>query len=131
MSNDPNFPGPPDPDYGQLPPESSGPAYAGGFDNRPLPDRSEAQSKKLIAGICGILLGTFGVHKFILNYTTAGAIMLAVSIATLVLGFLTCGITMPAAGIMGIIGLVEGIIYLTKSDEEFYQTYMVGKREWC
>ncbi|MEX0716039.1 MAG: hypothetical protein WD066_05605 [Planctomycetaceae bacterium] len=28
------------------------------------------------------------------------------------------------------IGLVEGIIYLTKSDEEFYQTYIVGKKEW-
>ncbi|MDQ3331970.1 MAG: TM2 domain-containing protein [Planctomycetota bacterium] len=94
------------------------------------PDRSEAASKKLAAGITGILLGTFGVHKFILNYTTAGAIMLAVSVATLVLGFATCGITLPAAGIMGIIGLIEGIIYLTKSDEEFYQTYMLGKKEW-
>ncbi len=31
---------------------------------------------------------------------------------------------------MGVIGLVEGIIYLTKSDEEFYQTYMLGKKEW-
>ncbi len=70
------------------------------------------------------------MHKFVLNYTTAGAIMLGVSVATLVLGFATCGVTLPAAGIMSIIGLVEGIIYLTKSDEEFYQTYMLGKKEW-
>ena len=32
--------------------------------------------------------------------------------------------------VMGIIGLVEGIIYLTKSDEEFYQTYIARERQW-
>ena len=32
--------------------------------------------------------------------------------------------------IPGIIGLIEGIIYLTKSDEEFYNTYQVGKKPW-
>lgn len=31
---------------------------------------------------------------------------------------------------MGVIGLVEGIIYLTKSDEEFLQTYMLHKKGW-
>ena len=29
---------------------------------------------------------------------------------------------------MGIIGLIEGIVYLSKSDEEFYETYVVGKK---
>jgi hypothetical protein len=32
--------------------------------------------------------------------------------------------------IMGIIGLIEGIIYLLKSDEEFYATYVQGKKKW-
>ncbi|NNC62181.1 MAG: hypothetical protein HKO11_07575, partial [Eudoraea sp.] len=32
--------------------------------------------------------------------------------------------------IPGLIGLIEGIIYLTKSDEEFYNTYQVGKKPW-
>jgi len=31
---------------------------------------------------------------------------------------------------MGIIGLIEGIVYLTKSDEDFYQTYAVEKKGW-
>jgi TM2 domain-containing membrane protein YozV len=129
MTTDPYNPPPTDP-YVTPPAE---PGYADpnyGAPYAPVPDRSEAASKKLAAGLCGILLGTFGVHKFILGYTTAGAIMLAVSVATILLGFVTCGITMPAAGVMGVIGLVEGIIYLTKSDEEFYQTYMVRKKEW-
>ncbi|MEY4085705.1 MAG: hypothetical protein RL074_1492, partial [Bacteroidota bacterium] len=30
----------------------------------------------------------------------------------------------------GLFGLIEGIIYLTKSDEEFYQTYQVGQKHW-
>jgi TM2 domain-containing membrane protein YozV len=81
---------------------------------------NEANSKKTAAGICAILIGALGVHKFILGYTTEGLIMLLGSI-------LTCGIGAP---IMGIIGLVEGIVYLTKTDEEFLNTYMVNKKGW-
>jgi TM2 domain-containing membrane protein YozV len=77
-------------------------------------------SKKLPAGICGILLGAFGVHKFILGYTKEGVIMLLVSILSL--GLL--------AWLMGIIGLIEGIIYLTKSDDDFVATYVNGKKGW-
>ena len=81
---------------------------------------AEASSKKVAAGICGILLGGLGIHKFILGYTTAGIIMLLVSV-------LSCGIAAP---IMGIIGIIEGIIYLTKSDADFQATYITGKKEW-
>ena len=31
---------------------------------------------------------------------------------------------------MGIVGLIEGILYLTKSDEDFEQIYVVGKKPW-
>jgi TM2 domain-containing membrane protein YozV len=72
--------------------------------------------KKIIAGICGILLGGFGVHKFILGYTTEGIIQIVIT-------FVTCGIG-------SVVGLVEGIIYLTKSDEEFVQTYIQNKKGW-
>ena len=81
-------------------------------------------NNKIVAGICGILLGALGVHKFVLGYTKEGIIMLLV---TLVGGTLTCGI---AAGVMSIIGLIEGIIYLTKSDEEFVSTYVTGRKGW-
>ena len=77
---------------------------------------SETGSKKIAAGICGILLGAFGVHKFILGYTQAGIIQIILTIVT--------------CGFAGIVGLIEGIIYLTKSDEDFYQTYQVGKKTW-
>lgn len=76
--------------------------------------------KKIPAGICGILLGALGVHKFILGYNKEGLIMLLVSL-------LSCGIASP---IMGIIGLIEGIMYLVKSDEEFVATYVQNKKGW-
>ena len=88
------------------------------FPSSPTP--TPAANNKLAAGICGILLGSLGVHKFILGYTTEGLIMLAVS-------FLTCGFGAVATSI---IGIVEGIIYLTKSDEEFVQTYVANKKPW-
>ena len=34
------------------------------------------------------------------------------------------------AGGMGVIGLVEGILYLTKSDEEFNTLYVQGQKTW-
>jgi TM2 domain-containing membrane protein YozV len=81
---------------------------------------SETSNKKIAAGICGILLGALGIHKFILGYTLEGLIMLLSSI-------LTCGI---ASFVMAVIGLVEGIIYLTKSDAEFEDMYITNKKGW-
>ncbi len=85
---------------------------------------TSGENKKILAGVLAILLGGFGVHKFILGYNKEGIILLVV---TLVLGAVTCGIGASAAWI---IGLIEGIIYLTKSDAEFYATYQVGKKPW-
>jgi len=72
--------------------------------------------KKLTSGLLGIFLGGLGIHKFILGYTNAGIIQIVATI-------FTCGFA-------SIIGLIEGIMYLTKSDAEFYWTYVAGKKEW-
>ena len=85
-----------------------------------MSDKPAGAENKVAAGVCGILLGTLGIHKFILGYTKEGLIMLLVSI-------LTVGVLAPA---MGIIGLIEGILYLTKTDEEFVRIYVTGKKGW-
>ena len=72
--------------------------------------------KKIAAGICGILIGGLGVHRFILGDATGGIIRI-------VLTFVTCGLA-------AIIGLIEGIIYLTKSDEDFVNEYITNKKGW-
>ena len=96
----------------------------------PPPPVASRASNKIPAGICGILLGGFGVHKFILGYSGAGGIMLAITLCSLFGGFLTCGLLWPVYPVMHIIGLVEGIIYLTKSDDEFVRIYVDGRKEW-
>lgn len=80
----------------------------------------EVSNRKTAAGLLGIFLGAFGIHKFVLGYTTAGLIMLLVSV-------LTCGI---GAFVMGVIGLIEGVIYISKTPEEFRATYLVARRPW-
>src|SRR5215831_10587848 len=45
---------------------------------RPVPASDPRASNKVLAGICGILIGSFGVHKFVLGYAGAGTIMLLV-----------------------------------------------------
>ena len=83
--------------------------------NNPRP--VEKDNKKLAAGLLAILLGPFGIHKFLLGYTKEGIIWLVISLCT-------CGT------VTGLLGIIEGILYLTKSNEEFYQTYQIGKKAW-
>lgn len=80
----------------------------------------QPENKRVLAGVLAIILGPLGIHKFILGYESEGMIMLFSSI-------LTCGILAP---LMGLIGLVEGIIYLTKTDEEFYYIYQENRKPW-
>src|SRR5262249_5547034 len=66
----------------------------------------QAASNKIAAGICAIVVGSLGIHKFILGLTGPGMVMLLVSVLTFGLGSL----------VMWPIGIIEGIIYLTRSD---------------
>jgi TM2 domain-containing membrane protein YozV len=81
-----------------------------------MSEKIPGAEKKILCGIFGILMGSLGIHKFILGYTKEGIIQIIVSICT--------------CGIGGIIGFIEGIIYLTKSDEDFVNTYITNKKGW-
>lgn len=76
----------------------------------------DVNSKKILCGLMGILFGSLGIHRFILGDVPGG-------IWRIVISLVTCGVG-------GIIGFIEGIIYLTKNDAEFYQIYMVEKKAW-
>jgi TM2 domain-containing membrane protein YozV len=79
-----------------------------------------AESKRMMCGILAIVLGHFGIHKFILGKTKPAVIMLLVSL-------LTCGV---GALVMWVIGIIEGIKYLQMTDEQFYQEYVIGTKDW-
>lgn len=58
---------------------------------------------KIVAGILGILLGGWGVHKFYMGNILAGVVYLVF-----------CW-----TGIPSILGLIEGIMFLIDDDEKF------------
>jgi TM2 domain-containing membrane protein YozV len=86
----------------------------------------EQKDKKLVSGLLGIFLGALGIHKFYLGYQKEGIIMLVISVVGTVA---LCGVPFAAFGV-GVIGLIEGILYLTKTDDEFVSTYVVGRKPW-
>jgi|AGTN01.2.fsa_nt_gi Predicted membrane protein len=86
------------PQYGYAPPQYGPPAY----------DPRMNTKSKVAAGLLALFLGGIGVHKFYLGQVGAGIVYL-----------LFCWTGIPA-----IIGFVEGIIYLTSSDENFYYRYV-------
>ena len=89
----------------------------------PAPAPSSDEKQKIVAGLLAIFLGWLGIHKFYLGYQKEAIIMLCCG----VLGFFICGI--PTT-VVSVIGLIEGILYLTKSDADFKATYVDNKKPW-
>lgn len=77
---------------------------------------SSQESKRVLAGVLGVVLGGLGIHRFVIDDVKGGILRIVITIVT--------------CGLGNLIGLIEGIIYLTKSDEEFIQTYQVEKKGW-
>ncbi|MDQ0477543.1 TM2 domain-containing protein [Chryseobacterium sp. MDT2-18] len=85
------------------------------------PQSSQNQSnyrseKKLAAGLLGLLLSPFAANKFYLGYIKEGIIQVILNICT--------------CGVATVIPFIEGIIYLTMSDEQFDRTYVQNKKPW-
>ncbi|MCR9245238.1 MAG: TM2 domain-containing protein [bacterium] len=78
------------------------------------PPPTPQDSKRIVCGVLAIIVGFLGIHRFMLGDTAGGIIRI----------LLNCVL------VSGLIGLIEGIIYLTKSDEEFIEIYQVGKKAW-
>lgn len=65
------------------------------------PAQDPRAKSRLTAGLLGIFLGSLGVHRFYLGYTSIGVLQILVTIATL--------------GIGAVWGFVEGIVILSGS----------------
>ena len=79
---------------------------------------------RVVAAILAFLLGWCGAHKFYLGYVKEGAITLAVS----VLGGMLIPLIAPL--VMAIVGVVEGVLYITKDDGSFNRIYVAGRKGW-
>jgi TM2 domain-containing membrane protein YozV len=98
------------------PPNAAAGGYPAGYPAYGYYPAGYVSDKRVTAGVLGILLGSFGIHRFYLNDPGGGILRILITL-------FTCGIG-------GVIGLAEGIIYLTKSDAEFDQIYLVERKEW-
>ncbi len=114
------------PGYGSVPPQNFQTQYP------PLnpPATESEKSKKMLAGLLGIFLGAWGVHKFILGYNQEGVIHICVMLALIVITVVTCGIGAILGVVPWVIGIIEGVIYLSKSDDDFVRIYIRGRRPW-
>lgn len=77
-----------------------------------------------VAALLAIALGPFGMHKFYLGYHDQGFLLLLV---TLIIGTLTLGFGVIA---IWFIGLIEGVNYLSFSQQDFERTYVEGTHAW-
>ncbi len=97
----PAYPGPPPPGYPVLPPGIQ--PDRGGLAVPPGPIEWAAYvdppaKSRLTAGLLGIFLGAFGVHRFYLGFTSIGVLQILVTIAT--------------CGVGGLWGIIEGGLIL-------------------
>lgn len=92
-----------------------------------LGSATAGEKNKIAAGLLGIFLGGWGIHKFYLGFTGPALVYLLVN----TIGFAITWLFLFIPNlVLCVIAFVEGIIYLTKTDEEFEQTYVVQKRQW-
>ena len=89
--------------YGAAPGQQGTQGWAPAAQNgTPAGAQGEMGPSRLMVGLLGIFLGGFGVHRFLLGYTTIGIIQIVVSV-------LTCGV-----GAWW--GIIEGIMILAKTE---------------
>ena len=98
------------------------------MQQQPQPPAAAPVKSNVVAGLLGIFLGWLGIHKFYLGYTKAALIMCIGSVVGLAFFWLIIPSFIPT--VFWVIGLVEGIMYLTKTPEQFEQIYVKNKKEW-
>ena len=77
---------------------------------------------KIAAALLALFVGSLGIHKFYLNKSNAGVVMLLCG----TIGWL---LILPGMA-MCLIAFIEFIIYLTKTDQQFYDDYVAGNKAW-
>lgn len=85
-----------------------------------------AGKSRIATALLALFLGYLGIHKFYLGQTVLGIVFLLINTVGL---WVTWMVLWTPNFIVGIIVFIEFIIYLTKSDEDFHQTYVIDKKQ--
>ncbi|MCI9128906.1 MAG: NINE protein [Eggerthellaceae bacterium] len=115
----PNYSQPHVQSYGQ----HAAPNYSQAVSTTPnhgyaTPNTTDKKKSKTVAGVLALFLGNLGIHRFYLGNTTAGIINVVLWILI---------IPIP---VLAVIALIEGIKFLTMSQETFEQEYLIGHKAW-
>lgn len=86
-------------------------------------DFSLGEKNKWVAALLAFIVGGLGIHKFYLGKNRAGIIMLVVFLGGILLA------AIPTM-IVSAVAFIECVIYIVKSDQQFYDDYVVGDRAW-
>jgi TM2 domain-containing membrane protein YozV len=71
----------------------------------------KSEVSRIAAAVIGVFCGTLGIHRFYMGHTNAGIVYLVVGVVT-------------AGTVTSVVGLIDGIIYLLATDEEFTAKYL-------
>ncbi|MEY2898905.1 MAG: hypothetical protein RL138_958 [Bacteroidota bacterium] len=93
-----------------------------------LPSLSAAEKDKVMAGLLGIVCGGLGLHRFYMGQNKAGFIYLGAFCGLALAGAVTGGLLAPLVAVPHLIGVVDGVMYLIATDEEFKQKYLGNQK---
>lgn len=100
----------------------------GNINNNTVFAEAEYEPKKdhIAAGLLAIFFGSLGIHKFYMGLTGPGFILLGI---TIIGGVISFGLALM---VTTVIGVIEGIIYLTRTQEQFEKEYIdtPSPRNW-
>ncbi|MDP9310394.1 MAG: TM2 domain-containing protein [Chloroflexota bacterium] len=84
------------------------------------------QKSKVAAALLAFFLGGLGVHGFYLGNSSMGVTLLLIWLISWPLLFV--GIGFLGLSAVGLISLIQTILYIAASDQEFHHKYVVSKR---
>jgi TM2 domain-containing membrane protein YozV len=80
--------------------------------------------KRIPAAALAILVGGLGIHKMFLGYWVQGLTVLALTVFFSAIGWFIVPF------LLWMLGLLEGVLYLMRSNSSFYHRYQVQRRPW-
>lgn len=95
-------------------------------------------NRSLATGLIAVMFGVYGAHKFLLGYKKEGLIMLATTLTGVLLAIVGMFLQWDWLFFTGfficvaveVVSIVEGLIYFSKKEWEFYGTYVMNRRGW-
>lgn len=92
------------------------------------PQKEDSLTCRQKASLLAIFLGALGVHKFYLGHLAEGCVHITLTLASLAAAFVVDS-WLPLVVVM-LFSAIEGVIYVSRSEEQFVRDYLEERRRW-